>query len=251
MDSPIKGGYILLSRKLLKSGIMGKPPLYLKLWTWMLMQASYKPHGELKRGQFFTSLEMMREAMAYKVGFRKVTPTKKEIRGVCDFLSRGTMIVTTRVIHGQLITICNYDLYQTSANYEGHDEGHDEIQSRGTILTRKENKKVNNIPEEISSAYSFDQFRSRYPDEGQNLIDEVFGAISSTRKSGKVAESVLLAQLKKWDRYPVLPVLEGIKTYLEKDCAGKGFREEYLLGIIRNNKSVIPKADESWLEGAL
>ncbi len=68
------------------------------------------------------------------------------------------------------------------------------------------------------------------------LVDNVFRAIASTRKSGKVADSILLAQLRKWDRYPVEQVKTGIRVYLEKDYAGQGKREEYLLGIIRNQK---------------
>ena len=141
-NSPhIPGGYILLSRKLLRSGIMEKPPLYLKLWLWLLMQSSHKDHGSLKRGQLFTSLKKMREAMAYDVGFIKKRPTEKEIRGVCDFLRRGRMMVTTKGTHGQIITICNYDTYQTPENYEGRNEGRDDFQSRGVIKTRRVNKK--------------------------------------------------------------------------------------------------------------
>ena len=48
-DVSIQGGCILLARKMLKSGIMEKPPLFLKAWVWMLMQASFKDHGNLKR----------------------------------------------------------------------------------------------------------------------------------------------------------------------------------------------------------
>ena len=74
-SEPIQGGFILLSRKLLKSGIMEMPPLYLKLWIWMLMQASFKDHGNLKRGQFFTSYKKMQKAMAHKVGWQKLLDT--------------------------------------------------------------------------------------------------------------------------------------------------------------------------------
>ncbi len=40
MVSPkIEGGYILLARKITLSDIMAKPPLYMKLWVWMLESA--------------------------------------------------------------------------------------------------------------------------------------------------------------------------------------------------------------------
>jgi len=221
----IQGGYILLSRKLLKSGIMEKPPLYLKLWIWMLIQASYKDHGDLKRGQFFSSLERMSKAMTYKVGYRKVRPTIKEIRGVTKFLTKALMIVTTKVTHGMIITILNYDYYQNPKNYEGHNEGQSEGHIEGTILTRKDKERKN--PD-------FFSLKNRYSDP--DLIDQVFRAIASTRKYGKVKDSVLFAQLEKWDQYPVEQVEAGIRIYLEKDYAGQGKRESYLFGIIRNQK---------------
>lgn len=147
-NDQIPGGYILLSRKLLKSGIMEKPPLYLKLWLWMLMQASFKDHGKLKRGQFFTSLERMSAAMTYKIGCCSMKPSKKEIRGVVDFLSKVTAIVKTKVTHGMIITILKYDYYQQIQNYEGHSEGHNAGQGKGTILRKKGIKKDKYSPAE-------------------------------------------------------------------------------------------------------
>jgi len=136
----IPGGFILLSRKLLDSGIMQKPPLYSKLWIWMLLQASHSDHRDLKRGQFFTSLQRMRRAMSFKIGYRTERPTVKEIRCVCDFLTKGNTIVTTKVTHGMVITIINYEQYQDWRNYEGHNEGNYEGKGRGTIPTKKGNK---------------------------------------------------------------------------------------------------------------
>ncbi len=215
----------MLSRKLLESGIMEKPPLYHKLWIWMLMQSRFKDHRNLKRGQFFTSLERMREAMAYKVGCCTRKPTKKEIRGVIDFLSKGTAVVTTKVTHGMIITILNYDYYQNVKNYEGHNEGHSVGQGKGTILRKKERKK--------EKTPAFSSLKNKY---NSVLVDNVFQAIASTRKSGKVKESILNAQLLAWDRYPVEQVKAGIQVYLKKNYAGQGKREAYLLGIIRNQK---------------
>ena len=48
----------------------------------------------------------------------------------------------------------------------------------------------------------------------------------------------------KWERYPVDQVLAGIRTYLEKDCAGQGKGEAYLYGIIKKNNSA-PVSKES------
>ena len=136
----IPGGYVIIARKLLASGIMEKPPLFLKLWIWMLMKASHKKHGSLKRGQFRTSIDEMREAMAHKVGYRIVKPSRKEIWGIYDFLTKVTMIVTTKVIHGLVITILNYDYYQNPENYEGNDEK----DTWGIIKTRRDTRREKN-----------------------------------------------------------------------------------------------------------
>jgi hypothetical protein len=133
----IPGGYILLARRLTDSGIMNKPSLFMKMWIWMLLQASFKDHGNLKRGQFFTSIDRMRESFSYKIGYRIIKPSIKEIRAAYDFLTKGTMIGITKVTHGMLITIINYELYQNFLNYEGHAEGHSESSTQGTILRKK------------------------------------------------------------------------------------------------------------------
>ena len=42
-------GYIKLSRRLLSSDIWFKPPLYLKVWIYLLCQASHQDYGTLRR----------------------------------------------------------------------------------------------------------------------------------------------------------------------------------------------------------
>ena len=133
------------------------------------------------------------------------------------------MIVITKVTHGMVITILNYDYYQHFKNYEGHNGGQGQGHNGGTILRKKGIKKEK--PPDLFS------LKKRYAHP--ELIDSVFQEISSTRKSGRIAESVLVAQLLKWEKYPVEQVESGIKIYLEKDYAGQGKREEYLMGIIR------------------
>lgn len=135
-------GYILISRKLIESEIWNKPPLYVKVWLYLLIRAQHSDYKDLKRGQLWTSIDEIREACSYNVGFRKVTPTKREVWSILEFLrnpkngnilrnpyegtAKETMVETTKGIHGMLVTICNYNVYQTPKNYEGNDEGNDE-----------------------------------------------------------------------------------------------------------------------------
>ena len=75
--------------------------------------------------------------------------------------------------------------------------------------------------------------KERYPD--QETINQVFSAISSIRKSNRVADTVKLSILNAWEKYPSEQVLAGIRIYLEKDYAAQGKDEKYLLGIIRGS----------------
>lgn len=137
MPEKINDGYILLSRKITNSDIFKKPPLYAKVWVYLLAKAQHSDYKGLKRGQIFTSIEKIREDLSWYVGYRKVTPTKDEIYNIIRWLrfcdegndehnNSTTMITTTKATHGLLISIENYSFYQDPKNYEDNDEGNDE-----------------------------------------------------------------------------------------------------------------------------
>lgn len=129
----VPGGYIILARKIIDSELMNRPPLHLKLWVWMLGKANWRDRDKLKRGQFVTTIAEMQEAMSYRIGYRKSTPTKDEIRNAYEAFTKATMITTTKTARGMIITILNYDTYQNSENYEAHNEAHDENAMKPTV----------------------------------------------------------------------------------------------------------------------
>lgn len=150
-------GCILLSRSIVHSEIFKKPPLYVKLWIYLLTRAQHCDYNELKRGQLFTSVPELIEACSWYVGARKVNPTEKQIRGVLDWLrksdervsetsSNGSMIGTSKGTHGIVVNIENYWAYQDMENYEGRAEGRAEKLSKGVRRAeqgRNINKNVN------------------------------------------------------------------------------------------------------------
>jgi len=129
----IDGGYILIARKIFGCNIMSGPPLYFKLWVWMLNQANWRDRDKLVRGQFVTTIDEMRKAMSYKVGYRTSTPTKDEIRSAYEAFTKTTMITTTKTTRGMIITICNYEEYQKPENYEAHNETHHETTMKPAV----------------------------------------------------------------------------------------------------------------------
>lgn len=116
----IPGGYILKARKTLTSSIMDKPPLWAKLWDWMLLKASHRDCGALQRGQFVTSLEEIRRTLSWRVGYRVEAPTLDQVRNALEGLAREGMIATARARGGTLVTVRNYAFYQDPKNYEDH-----------------------------------------------------------------------------------------------------------------------------------
>jgi len=144
-----RDGYILLARRLTYSFLMDKPPLYLKLWIWMLFKARFKDGNKLKRGQFFTTIEEMRDAMSYQVGYRKEGPTRDMIRSAYEAFTNTTMITTAKTTRGMIITICNYERYQDPKNYETHSEPHGEDATKtteGPHYKRKKEKEGRKTP---------------------------------------------------------------------------------------------------------
>lgn len=139
---PISGGYILVARKLFDGQLMNKPPLYLKLWVWMLNKANWKDRDRLKRGELLTSIDEMRDAMSYMIGYRKIRPTKDEIRSAYEAFTKATMITTTKTTRGMIVTILNYEIYQNPKNYEAHNEAHDENTTKPTVTPQDTEKRV-------------------------------------------------------------------------------------------------------------
>jgi hypothetical protein len=152
----IKGGYVLLARKIIESELMNKPPHYLKLWVWMLGSAFWKDGDSLKRGQLLTTIAAMQEAGGYYVGARKKILTRDEVRSCYEAFSKASMITTAKTTRGMVITINNFDTYQSFSSYEGHGEPHGENRSkaigtphdRENIDKAEENKKPLSPPAE-------------------------------------------------------------------------------------------------------
>jgi hypothetical protein len=144
-DPLIKGGYIILSRKTIESEIFKKPPLYLKVWIYLLSIAQHKEYKKLRRGQLVTSIPEIQEKCCHYIGYRKVKPTRDQIYNILEWLRKGceavhesdtkampntmtdtTMITTTKATQGMLINIDNYNVYQEPKNYESNNESNAE-----------------------------------------------------------------------------------------------------------------------------
>ncbi len=131
MDT-IDEGYVLLSRKLLDNPIF-KDREALQLFVYGLLTATHKDmkvihsKGEvlLKRGQFITAIRPLSRATGQ---------TPKQIRNRLALLENAKIWALKRAHTFSIVTICNYDYYQTPENYKGHTKGH----SEGTVRAQEQ-----------------------------------------------------------------------------------------------------------------
>lgn len=216
MEPKIPGGFILLSRRIIESEIWDKPPLYLKVWIYLLARAQHKQFKGLKRGQLITSIPEIQEACSWHVGARKVTPTHREVRNVLDWMrgksaksgsrnplerhwdgiSNSNMIDTTKVTHGLLITIENYDLYQTASNYERHTESHIEQHDE--------------TPSNVTAA---SQYKQEYIDDDD---DKWWESLAETETERPDVAEVRNYFIQKLQRFPTMDDLKLMQELLDK-----------------------------------
>lgn len=151
----------------------------------------------------------------------------------------------------------NYDLWITSTDASRGDtlkgdtcreEGSVTNTGIGSVTSRDDNKRKKEKkenPEEISAEIS--SLLSRYSD--QQMMDKTYQAICSTRKQGKISDSVWLRILQSMEKHSADHVMEGVNVYLNKDFAAQGKCEKYLMGIIRKqNGKISPSQDGNWFD---
>jgi hypothetical protein len=118
----IPGGYILQPRIIKESEISHLSPCFREVWSLLLREAYHKEHNKLIRGQCYMKIDIIRESLHWYVGYRKETYSRRQVEGALEGLRKRSMIVSTKVIHGMIITICKYDYYQEKKNYERDSE---------------------------------------------------------------------------------------------------------------------------------
>ena len=97
-----------------------------------------------------------------------------------------------------------------------------------TPLNRMSTGSTERTPERAIS-----EKRSRYTPDQLAIIDSAIADFRSTRKTGRIADRVILAELVWWEGHDPDSVVTGRRTYSEKGYAADGKDEKYARGIIR------------------
>lgn len=112
----ISGGYVLLARRYLKSRLWALGPNVAHFAVYCLLRANWKPAyfntggqvTEIKRGQFFASLDTMS---------RESGLSERSVRTCLEKLEKIEFATREATRKGYLITVCNYATYQNPRLY--------------------------------------------------------------------------------------------------------------------------------------
>lgn len=126
----ITGGCILLSRQIMKSEIWKKPPVYLKIFLYILLKVNHKDDLFPRGSNFFN--------------FSEERPSGTTKNQIYDFLrwakSEKIKILTTqKTTRGIVLKVNNYDRYQTLDNYYLQDRFQNSSNTAPTQLQNSSN----------------------------------------------------------------------------------------------------------------
>jgi len=116
----MKAGFVKTYRKLLQSDIWKMPPLYYRVFHYLILVAEYKKNMfptrkkfgiHLLPGQLITSMGNIANAVAWEEHGVERIPNKKMIKDVLEWLEFHEMVTVVSNAHGTYIEVVNYRLY--------------------------------------------------------------------------------------------------------------------------------------------
>ncbi|QGY44164.1 hypothetical protein GM418_10985 [Maribellus comscasis] len=149
---------------------MEKPPHFREVWLYLLLTANHAENRVsgrvIKRGQTLTDYNEIIQALSWSGGKPPRKYTKTNIQVALRYLERSGMIIKTKSTKKIIVTIKNYDVYQSLKDELVHDEStinpetiHDKSTDSPNHKQEERNKKEN--------TYVPDFF------EFKNIVDEI------------------------------------------------------------------------------
>lgn len=229
-------GFILLSRSILESDVFASQKL-LKIWIWCLCKANFKDKtvplkvgkGErlvkVKRGSFIFGRYKAEEQL-----FIDGSTIYKLMQKLKDL----EMIEIKSNNQYSIITICNYDYYQSVDNYQvttkeqpSNNKVTTKEQPKNT--TKNDNKDKNE--KNVNNIYKFN-FKKQFLDLGVN--EEILKDWLQVRKEKKASNTkTAFTRFINQVNLSGLTVNECVQICAEKGW--KGFEAEWLTNLNRNN----------------
>ncbi len=151
----IPGGYYIVPRW--RPEIRNASPVTREIYDFLVAQANYEDRESsgriIGRGQCVRTYEDIQEGLVWYVGYRKMRYSKDQIENALKWLEKHKLITKMKTTRGLIITVVDYDFFQTPANYEHQNENQKKTttdpQSGATI-----NKEVKERKEKPIVAFS-------------------------------------------------------------------------------------------------
>ena len=137
---PIKGGYICFARKFIHD-MATMPILDRVIWLYLCCKANHKDYQTLKRGQALITIAEIQSWLSYLSGYKTKKTSRDAIWRSIQRLRQNKLIAprrrnecnnendtnattnaTMKTTRGMVVTICDYDFYQSPENYESNNE---------------------------------------------------------------------------------------------------------------------------------
>jgi len=107
-------GFVKQWRKEMESEIWEMPPLYFKVWRYLLMTADYKT------GVWKGTYNSIANGVRWTENHKEITPSKSQIREIITFLNRLTATSQTASHLRLTLTIVNWGTYQSTNTQPPH-----------------------------------------------------------------------------------------------------------------------------------
>jgi len=145
----IHGGYIMIPRFWDESAISIAPAHTREIYFLFLRLANHKNvvagGRQFKRGDLLITYDKISDKLKWSVGYRQKAYSHSQIESSLKWLTKHNLITKMKTTRGLIITICDYDYWQTPANYESHNENYTnatgEPQCTATINKNDKNDK--------------------------------------------------------------------------------------------------------------
>ena len=226
-----------MARKITENGIMDKPSDYLKVWIYLLNKAGFKDRGNLKKGQCRISIDELRKMLSYKSGYRTEKPSGKKVRRIIDWLRcphGGStdvpmdvpMVVTTKVTHGMLLTICNYEFYQDYKNYVWHNGSPTGVPTGGQRVSNKGHNKKNALNE--GNACNLEYPKDIPLSIAEEILEFALGLdFPSIRGTASRKKNVARINIKLKDGYSEQDIRDHLIRYINRKQIHSAYKTKY------------------------
>jgi hypothetical protein len=234
MNEPIRGGYYLKARCIEQSDIAHAPPHVRELWDYLLRVAFWQDGNKLNRGQVLTCCPEIQEALHWKIGWRKKRYSAAHIETGMKTLRKAGMITTRRTTRGVVVTVCNYERFQTPENYDNRtdsrtDNRNENRNERRMIDEEGRIKEGSNTSTPAPAGFPHDlfaRFQKAHPD-CRRVRDCEFQTALAAFPGADIAEAVAAFERQVAGaaslRFPVREFEKYLRRSVRKEDGGREF----------------------------